>query len=78
MVSGEVLIDRVSTAYWNTRHMPNVYLVQGDIYHPPLAAPIRFYYSEGEVERLAQNGGISDVKVTPMGLSGWRACGIRR
>ena len=43
-----------------------------------LAAPIRFYYSEGEVERLAQNAGISDVKVTPTGLYGWRACGIRR
>jgi hypothetical protein len=90
----------IDSTHRNTRHMPNVYLVQGDIYHPPLAedafdfvysigvlhadwfdrlaAPIRFYYSEGEVERLAQNAGISDVKVTPTGLYGWRACGIRR
>ncbi len=43
-----------------------------------LAAPIRFYYSESEVERFVQNAGISDVKVTPTGLYGWRACGIRR
>jgi SAM-dependent methyltransferase len=43
-----------------------------------LAAPIRFYYSEEEVERLAQGAGISDVKVTPTGLYGWRAYGIRR
>jgi SAM-dependent methyltransferase/uncharacterized protein YbaR (Trm112 family) len=43
-----------------------------------LAAPIRFYYSEQEVERLAQQAGISDVKVTPTGAYGWRACGVRR
>ena len=43
-----------------------------------LAAPIRFYYSEAEVERFAQDAGISDVKVTPTGLYGWRASGIRR
>jgi SAM-dependent methyltransferase len=43
-----------------------------------LAAPIRFYYSETEVERFAQSAGISDIKVTPTGLYGWRACGIRR
>lgn len=43
-----------------------------------LAAPIRFYYSENEVERLAQEAGIADVKVTPTGLYGWRASGTRR
>jgi SAM-dependent methyltransferase/uncharacterized protein YbaR (Trm112 family) len=43
-----------------------------------LAAPVRFYYSEAEVERFAQSAGISDVKVTPTGLYGWRACGVRR
>lgn len=43
-----------------------------------LAAPIRFYYSEPEVERLALQAGISDVKVTPTGAYGWRACGVRR
>jgi hypothetical protein len=43
-----------------------------------LAAPIRFYYSEDEVERFAQDAGISDVKVTPTRLYGWRASGIRR
>jgi SAM-dependent methyltransferase/uncharacterized protein YbaR (Trm112 family) len=42
-----------------------------------LAAPIRFYYSESDVERFARNAGISDVQVTPTGLYGWRACGIR-
>jgi len=168
----------IDSTHRNTRHMPNVYLVQGDIYHPPpaedafdfvysigvlhhlpdpqtglqsltpllrpggrvfiwvysksrritnfflalvrtvttrlphplvnalsfdrvmlprikmysaypfgmlhadwfdrLAAPIRFYYSEGGVERPAQNAGISDIKVTPTGLYGWRAYGSRR
>jgi SAM-dependent methyltransferase len=43
-----------------------------------LAAPVRFYYSESEVEHFAQSAGISDVKVTPTGRYGWRACGIRR
>ena len=43
-----------------------------------LAAPIRFYYSEEEVERFVQEAGISDVKVTPTGLYGWRANGVRR
>jgi len=43
-----------------------------------LAAPVRFYYSEAEVERFAQDAGISDVKVTATGLYGWRACGVRR
>jgi SAM-dependent methyltransferase len=43
-----------------------------------LAAPVRFYYSETDVERFAQDAGISDVKVTATGLYGWRACGIRR
>ena len=43
-----------------------------------LAAPIRFYYSESEVEQFIHEAGISDVKVTPTGLYGWRACGVRR
>ncbi len=43
-----------------------------------LAAPVRFYYSEPEIERFARQAGISDVKVTPTGAYGWRACGVRR
>jgi SAM-dependent methyltransferase/uncharacterized protein YbaR (Trm112 family) len=42
-----------------------------------LAAPIRFYYSEDEVERFALQAGLTDVKISPTGLYGWRACGVR-
>lgn len=42
-----------------------------------LAAPIRFYYDECEVEQLMRSAGTSEVRVTPTGLYGWRACGIR-
>lgn len=42
-----------------------------------LAAPIRFYYSEDEVERFAQRAGLTDIKISPTGLYGWRACGAR-
>ena len=43
-----------------------------------LATPIRFYYDEAGVRALVGSGGLSDIQVTPTGLYGWRACGIRR
>jgi SAM-dependent methyltransferase len=43
-----------------------------------LAAPIRFYYSDHDVERFVTNAGISDVTVSATGLYGWRASGVRR
>lgn len=43
-----------------------------------LAAPIRFYYYEPEVGELMRSAGLSDIRVTPTGLYGWRACGIKQ
>lgn len=43
-----------------------------------LAAPIRFYYSRGDLEQFSRDAGLSDVHVTATGLYGWRANGTRR
>ena len=42
-----------------------------------LAAPIRYYYDEQEVRALMQQAGCSEIRVSPTGLYGWRACGKR-
>lgn len=42
-----------------------------------LAAPIRFYYDENEVGDLMRSVGVADIIVTPTGLYGWRARGIK-
>ena len=42
-----------------------------------LAAPIRSYFDEDEVRELMIQAGYVEVQVSPTGLYGWRACGIR-
>ena len=42
-----------------------------------LAAPIRFYYNETEVNQLMQSVGLSGILVTQTGNYGWRACGTK-
>lgn len=42
-----------------------------------LAAPIRFYYTAGEVEEMMRAAGLSDVQVSPTGLYGFRGRGVR-
>jgi len=42
-----------------------------------LAAPVRFYYDEQGVRALTRAAGLSGVEVTPTGLYGWRACGVK-
>jgi len=51
------LSDAVETAYTNIGKMPNVHVVQGDIYHPPFArpetgGPFDFIYSIGVLHHL--------------------------
>ncbi len=47
-VIGLDLSEAIEAARENTRHLPSVYLVQGDLYHPPLrAASLDFVYSIG-------------------------------
>jgi SAM-dependent methyltransferase len=51
------LSDAVETAYANLGKMPNVHVVQGDIYHPPFArpeggGPFDFIYSIGVLHHL--------------------------
>lgn len=42
-----------------------------------LAAPVRFYYNEREVNQLMQSIGLSHIAVSPTGNYGWRACGMK-
>ncbi|MEE2610095.1 MAG: methyltransferase domain-containing protein [Acidobacteriota bacterium] len=47
------LSEAIEAARDNTRHLPNVHLVQGDIFHPPLApAVLDFVYSIGVLHHL--------------------------
>ncbi len=42
-----------------------------------LAAPIRFYYSGAEVADILETAGLTNVRVAPTGLYGWRGVGVR-
>ena len=42
-----------------------------------LAAPVRHYYNEAEIRALMTRAGLVEVQVSPTGLYGWRARGIR-
>lgn len=43
-----------------------------------LSAPVRHYYHGHEVQALMARAGLSEVQVSPTGLYGWRACGVRQ
>jgi len=42
-----------------------------------LAAPIRFYYSEQQVQDILLRAGVVEVQTSPTGYYGWRGCGVR-
>ena len=46
------LSDAVEAAYANTRHLPNVHVIQGDIYALPFARPFDYAYSIGVLHHL--------------------------
>ena len=46
------LSDAVEAAYANTRNLPNVHVVQGDIYSLPFARPFDYAYSIGVLHHL--------------------------
>ncbi|MBI2886619.1 MAG: methyltransferase domain-containing protein [Chloroflexi bacterium] len=46
------LSEAVEAAYRNTRDLPNVHVVQGDIYHLPFARPFDFAFSIGVLHHL--------------------------
>lgn len=51
-VIGIDLSDAVEAAYENTRQLPNVHILQADIYHLPLLAPFDLFYSIGVLHHL--------------------------
>ena len=51
-VIGIDLSDAVETAYAATRHLPNVHIVQADIYHLPLARVFDYAFSVGVLHHL--------------------------
>ena len=51
-VVGIDLSDAVEAAYQNTRQLPNVHILQADIYHLPLLAPFDLFYSIGVLHHL--------------------------
>ena len=51
-VVGVDLSDAVESAYANTRHLPNVHVVQGDILRLPFANPFDLAYSIGVLHHL--------------------------
>jgi SAM-dependent methyltransferase len=74
-VIGIDLSDAVEAAYQNTRHLPNVHVVQADILHLPFANPFDLVYSIGVLHHLPEprEGFLALAKhVTPGGrLSIW-------
>ncbi|MGH9522165.1 MAG: methyltransferase domain-containing protein [Terriglobales bacterium] len=50
------LSDAVESAYANTRNLPNVHVVQGDIYHLPFLRPFDYAYSIGVLHHLPDPG----------------------
>ncbi len=46
------LSDAVEAAYHNTRHLPNVHVLQADIYHLPFLQPFDYAYSIGVIHHL--------------------------
>jgi SAM-dependent methyltransferase len=51
-VVGFDLSDAVESAYRNTRHFPNVHIVQADIYNPPFQGKFDFIFSIGVLHHL--------------------------
>ena len=51
-VVGIDLSDAVDAAYRNTRHLPNVHVVQADIFNLPFAVPFDLAYSIGVLHHL--------------------------
>jgi len=51
-VVGVDLSDAVEAAYQNTRQLPNVHILQADIYHLPMLAPFDLFYSIGVLHHL--------------------------
>lgn len=51
-VIGVDLSDAVEAAYQNTRHLPNVHVVQADILHLPFRDPFDFAYSVGVLHHM--------------------------
>ena len=51
-VVGVDLSNAVEAAYRNTRELPNVHVIQADIYHLPFAQPFDLAYSIGVLHHL--------------------------
>lgn len=51
-VIGIDISEAVEAAFANTRHLPNVHIVQADIYHPPLRTSFDYVYSIGVLHHL--------------------------
>ena len=51
-VIGVDLSDAVDAAYQNTRHLPNVHIVQADVFNLPFADPFDLIYSIGVLHHL--------------------------
>jgi len=54
MVVGIDASEAVGVAYANTKDLPNVHVIQGDIYHPPLRRSCDYIYSIGVLHHLSQ------------------------
>jgi len=56
------LSDAVEAAYQNTKHLPNVHVVQADIYHLPFSRPFDFAFSIGVLHHLPDpEGGFRSI-----------------
>jgi uncharacterized protein YbaR (Trm112 family) len=71
-VIGLDLGDAVEAAFQNTRHLPGVSIVQGDIYHPPLKdGAFDAAYSLGVLHHLPDPGRGFHALVTKVKRDGW-------
>ncbi|MFQ5887595.1 MAG: methyltransferase domain-containing protein, partial [Candidatus Hydrothermarchaeales archaeon] len=54
MVVGMDVSEAIRVAYANTKDLPNVHLIQADIYHPPLKKAFDYIYSIGVLHHLSK------------------------
>lgn len=74
-VIGLDLSEAVEVAYLNTREMPNVHIIQGDIYNLPFRVQFDYIYSVGVLHHLPDPGGgfhsLSKVLKPGATISAW-------
>lgn len=81
-IVGVDLSEAVAAAYQNTRHLPNVHILQADLYCLPFRDPFDLAYSIGvlhraEVAEWFAAAQLEQVEITQRNNNSWRGTGVR-